>query len=103
MSSFARRPLTPLAAVTAAAFLFALLLVLVRLQWGPLEPADHGTAARLNSLVAGHAMVVSAVKAVTWLAAGACCGHSSGWPSSRWPSGAGGGWRSTCWSLPRAN
>ena len=70
MSSFARRPLAPLAVVTAAAFLFALLLVLVRLQWAPLESADHGAAARLNSLVAGHAMVVSVVKAVTWLGSG---------------------------------
>jgi undecaprenyl-diphosphatase len=43
------------------------LLVLVRLQWAPLESVDHGAAARLNSLVAGHAAAVSIVKAVTWL------------------------------------
>src|SRR5580692_7829122 len=67
MSLAARRTLAPLAVVTAAAFVFALLLVLVRLQWVPLESADHGAAARLNSLVAGHAAVVSVVKAVTWL------------------------------------
>src|SRR3984885_11210734 len=67
MSAIARRTLGPLAGVTAAAFVFALLLVLVRLQWAPLESADHGAAARLNSLVAGHAAVVSVVKAVTWL------------------------------------
>jgi len=42
----------------------------VRLQWAPLESADHGAAARLNSLVAGHAAVVSIVKAVTWLGSG---------------------------------
>ena len=66
----ARRTLAPLAVVTAAAFVFALLLVLVRLQWSPLESADHGAAARLNSLVAGHAAVVSIVKAVTWLGSG---------------------------------
>ena len=66
----ARRTLAPLAAVTAAAFVFALLLVLVRLQWSPLESADHGAAARLNSLVAGHTAVVSSVKAVTWLGSG---------------------------------
>jgi undecaprenyl-diphosphatase len=70
MSAVARRTLAPLAAVTAAAFLFALLLVLVRLQWAPLESADHGAAAWLNSLVAGHAMVVSIIKAVTWLGSG---------------------------------
>ena len=67
MSAVARRTLAPLAVVTAAAFVFALLLVLVRLQWAPLESADHGAAAWLNSLVAGHAAVVSVVKAVTWL------------------------------------
>jgi undecaprenyl-diphosphatase len=62
-----RRALAPLAIVTAAAFLFALLLILVRLQWGPLEAADHRAAAGLNGLVAGHAAAVSVVKAVTWL------------------------------------
>src|SRR6202050_2830532 len=62
-----RRTLAPLAIVTAAAFLFALLLLLVRLQWAPLESIDHHGAAGLNSLVAGHPAVVSAVKAVTWL------------------------------------
>jgi undecaprenyl-diphosphatase len=67
MPAIARRTLAPLAVVTAAAFVFALLLVLVRLNWAPLESADHGAAARLNSLVAGHAAVVSVIKAVTWL------------------------------------
>jgi undecaprenyl-diphosphatase len=67
MSAVAKRSLAPLAVVTSAAFVFALLLVLVRLQWAPLESADHGAAARLNSLVAGHAAVVSVVKSVTWL------------------------------------
>ena len=62
-----RRGLTPLIAVTAAALVFAVLLVLVRLQWAPLESADHGAAAQLNSLVAGHAALVTVVKAVTWL------------------------------------
>jgi undecaprenyl-diphosphatase len=62
-----RRTLAPLAIVTVAAFLFALLLILVRLQWAPLESADHRAAAGLNALVADHAAVVGAVKAVTWL------------------------------------
>src|ERR1700743_2749119 len=70
MSAAARRTLAPLAVVSAAAFVFALLLVLVRLAWAPLASADHGAAARLNSLVAGHAMVVGVVKAVTWLGSG---------------------------------
>src|ERR1700755_1197366 len=67
MSADARRTLAPLAVVTAAAFVFALLLVLVRLRWAPLESADHSAAAWLNSLVAGQAAVVSVIKAVTWL------------------------------------
>jgi hypothetical protein len=61
------RSLAPLIVVTAAALVFAILLVLVRLQWPPLESVDHGAAARLNGLVAGDALLVTAVKAVTWL------------------------------------
>ena len=62
-----RRPLAPLAIVTSAALLFALLLILVRLQWAPLEAIDHHAATGLNRLVAGHKAVVSVIKAVTWL------------------------------------
>ena len=62
-----RRSLAPLAAVTAAALIFAVLLVLVRLQWAPLESADHGAAAGINGLIAGNATLVAVVKAVTWL------------------------------------
>ena len=65
-----RRGLAPLAIITAAALVFALLLLLVRLQWAPLESVDHDAAARLNRLVAGHPAVVSIVKAVTWLGSG---------------------------------
>jgi undecaprenyl-diphosphatase len=59
--------LTPLVTVTVAALVFAVLLIAVRLQWAPLESADHGAAASINSLVAGNATLVSVVKAVTWL------------------------------------
>jgi undecaprenyl-diphosphatase len=62
-----RHGLGPLIAVTAAALVFAILLILVRLQWAPLESVDHGAAAHLNSLVAGHAALITVVKAVTWL------------------------------------
>jgi undecaprenyl-diphosphatase len=62
-----RNRLAPLVIVTAAAAVFALLFLLVRVQWAPLESADHSAAARLNSLVAGHPAFVSIVKAVTWL------------------------------------
>ena len=62
-----RRGLAPLAVVTVAALLFAFLLLLVRLQWAPLESADRGAANWLNNLVAAHSVAVSIVKAVTWL------------------------------------
>src|ERR1700745_351007 len=65
-----RRALAPLAVVTATALLFALLLLLVRLQWAPLESADHGAATWLNNLVAGHPLLVAIVKGVTWLGSG---------------------------------
>ena len=61
------RGLTSLAMVTIAAGVFAILLVLVRLRWAPLESADHGAAARINDLVAGNSILVAVVKAVTWL------------------------------------
>ncbi len=61
------RGLAPLAVVTTAAAVFAILLVLVRLRWAPLESVDHGAAARINDLVAGNSALVTVVKAVTWL------------------------------------
>src|SRR5580704_7585516 len=70
VQAITRRTLAPLAIVTAAAFLFAILLLLVRLRWAPLESADHGAATWLNGLVAAHTVVVSIVKAVTWLGSG---------------------------------
>src|SRR5215472_8630140 len=62
-----RRSLAPLAAVTVAAMVFAVLLILVRLRWPPLESADHGAAARISHLIAGDRTLVAVVKAVTWL------------------------------------
>ena len=59
--------LAPLITVTVGAMVFAILLILVRLQWPPLESADHGAAADINRLIAGHATFVRVVKAVTWL------------------------------------
>jgi undecaprenyl-diphosphatase len=61
------RRLAPLVAVTVAAAAFSVLLVAVRLHWAPLESADHRTAARLNSLVAGDHALIAVVKSVTWL------------------------------------
>ncbi len=62
-----RGRLTPLVVVTVAALVFGLLLVLVRVQWAPLESVDHTAAARINDLIAGHAALVTIVKTVTWL------------------------------------
>jgi undecaprenyl-diphosphatase len=62
-----RHTLAPLVAITSAAAVFAALLVLVRLHWATLESADHGAAAGINSLIAGHAPLVAVVKAITWL------------------------------------
>ncbi len=59
--------LAPLIAVTVATLVFTVLLIAVRLRWGPLEAADHAAAARLNGLIAGHPALVAVVKAVTWL------------------------------------
>jgi undecaprenyl-diphosphatase len=61
------RSLAPLIAVTSAALVFTILLVLVRLQWIPLESVDHGAAADLNRAVAGDKMLVTVIKAITWL------------------------------------
>jgi undecaprenyl-diphosphatase len=61
------RSLAPLITVTGAALLFTVLLVLVRLQWVPLESVDHGSASDINSLIAGDKTFVSVVKAITWL------------------------------------
>ena len=46
-----RRSLTPLLAVTGAALIFTILLILVRLQWHPLESADHSAATGINGLI----------------------------------------------------
>jgi membrane-associated phospholipid phosphatase len=61
-----RGRLRPLSAVTAAALVFTILLLLVCLQWAPLESADRGAAAHLNSLVADHATLVKIIKAITY-------------------------------------
>ncbi len=62
-----RHNLAVLIAVSSAALLFAVLLVLVRVQWAPLESLDRGAANHLNSLVSGHSMLVSVIKGITWL------------------------------------
>jgi len=53
--------------ITVAATFFAIVLILVRLQWAPLESADHGAAADINGLIAGNTALITVVKAITWL------------------------------------
>ena len=57
--------LLPLILVTAAAVVFTILLVLVRLRWAPLERVDHGAADRLNNVVAGHPAALTVIRDVT--------------------------------------
>jgi undecaprenyl-diphosphatase len=54
-------------AVSAGAFAFTVLLLLVRLRWTPLESVDHGLAADLNSLVADNRVLVAVLRVVTTL------------------------------------
>jgi undecaprenyl-diphosphatase len=61
------RELLQVAAVGAGALLFGVLLLLVRLQWVPLESIDHGLAAALNRAVAAHRPLVVALGFVTRL------------------------------------
>jgi undecaprenyl-diphosphatase len=90
-----RRTLAPIVIVTASALLFVLLLLLVRVRWAPLESADHELAIRLNSLVAGHPVTVSIVKAVTWLGSGGVLWTLIGAPPSCSPCVGGGASRPT--------
>jgi undecaprenyl-diphosphatase len=62
-----RGALVPLVLVTAAAAVFAVLLIGVRLRWQPLESADHGAAGRLNNLVAGHPAALTVIEDITRL------------------------------------
>ncbi len=64
---FRGRRLTPLVAVTVAALAFAVVLLLVRLRWRPLESVDHGTASDINNLIAGQHALVTIVKDVSLL------------------------------------
>jgi hypothetical protein len=90
-----RRSLAPLAAVTAAALIFAVLLVMVRLRWAPLEAADHDAATGINGLIAGNATLVAVVKAVTWLGSDGVLWKVVGAAAEvRRRSGGSGGWRS---------
>ncbi|HEY1487892.1 MAG TPA: phosphatase PAP2 family protein [Micromonosporaceae bacterium] len=57
----------PLIGVAVAALVFAVLLILVRTQWSPMESLDHGVATHLNNALSGHSFVVKVLKGITWL------------------------------------
>ena len=59
--------LAQLAAFTAAALLFGVLIVAVRVRWLPLESIDRGVAADLNRVVADRPVLVSVLKVITLL------------------------------------
>lgn len=59
--------LTGFAAVGAAGAAFALLLLMVRGQWPPLESLDHGVAASLNSYVSSREWLLAPLRSVTTL------------------------------------
>jgi undecaprenyl-diphosphatase len=71
---FFSRSLVRVAAVSAAALFFAVLVLLVRMRWLPLESVDHGVAAGLNHAVAGHKPVLMALEFVTRLGSHAVLG-----------------------------
>jgi undecaprenyl-diphosphatase len=62
-----RRNLARLAAVAGAALLFALLVLLVRMRWLPMEALDRGVASALNGLVAPHRPAVTAMTFISTL------------------------------------
>lgn len=62
-----RSRLFPLIAVSGSTFVFAVLLILVRTNWGPLESVDHGLATDLNNLVAGQPTALTVLRAITWM------------------------------------
>ena len=64
---FTRARLLPLVGVPGAAFVFAVLLILVRAQWSPLESVDHSLAADLNSVVADRPAVLRVLRTITWM------------------------------------
>ncbi|MEU3456681.1 phosphatase PAP2 family protein [Micromonospora sp. NPDC006766] len=65
LGQFARRSVAGLAAVTGAGVAFGMLLMLVRLHWGPLYHADHEAAEWFNKLVAPHHALVTVLRAIT--------------------------------------
>ncbi|MFK3980713.1 phosphatase PAP2 family protein [Micromonospora sp. NPDC050397] len=62
---FTERSLAGLVFIVGTGAGFALLLMLVRVEWGPLRRIDSGVAAWFNQLVAAHDPLVTVLRAVT--------------------------------------
>ncbi|MEQ4304108.1 phosphatase PAP2 family protein [Plantactinospora sp. B6F1] len=67
LGHFAERSLAGLALVAGTGVGFGVLLLLVRVHWGPLYRADHETAAWFNELVSANDGLVTVLRAVTSL------------------------------------
>ncbi|MFY1701200.1 phosphatase PAP2 family protein [Micromonospora sp. WMMA1923] len=65
LGHFTQRSLAGLALLLAAGVAFALLLVLVRVEWTPLYDVDHGIAAWLNDQIAPIGPLVTVLTAIT--------------------------------------
>jgi undecaprenyl-diphosphatase len=63
--TFTRRSAAGFIGVLAAGTAFGVLLVLVRLQWSPLDRLDGDVAVRLNRSIAPHPALVGALRLVT--------------------------------------
>jgi undecaprenyl-diphosphatase len=73
-SRLSGRNLSRVALTDAAALVFAVLVLLVRMRWLPLSSVDRGLAAALNEAVAGHRPAVTALEFVTRLGSHAVLG-----------------------------
>jgi membrane-associated phospholipid phosphatase len=62
---FAERSVLALVAVVAVGLGFGLLLVLVRLHWGPLLSVDHGVAEAFNHLLSRHPLLVDVATGIS--------------------------------------
>lgn len=61
------RAFAGLVVVVAGGVVFGLLLLLVRVKWGPLYQVDHGAAAELNELAASNRPLVAVFKGLSQL------------------------------------
>jgi undecaprenyl-diphosphatase len=70
LERFTGRSLAGLLVVLGLGAGFGLLLMLVRLEWGPLHRVDRGAAASLNDVVSENKLLVTVLKAISMLGGG---------------------------------